>query len=53
MNLFARKDMLPFNSFFVDDQGRLKATSKNGRFYQVRFKESGYAEVIAYRMVWE
>ncbi len=97
MNLFARKDMLPFNSFFVDDEGRLfvmtyeqedhegsyihdvfnkdgaliarvplgkygilgrslnplKATSKNGRFYQVRFKESGYAEVIAYRMVWE
>ena len=97
MNLFARKDMLPFNSFFVDDEGRLfvmtyeqedhkgtyihdvfnkdgaliarvplgkygilgrslnplKATSENGRFYQVRFKENGYAEVIAYRMVWE
>jgi hypothetical protein len=31
----------------------LKATSENGRFYQVRFKKSGYAEVIAYRMVWE
>lgn len=97
MNLFSRKDMLPFNSFFVDDEGRLfvmtyeqgdhkdsyihdvfnkdgalmarvplgkygilgrslnplKATSENGRFYQVRFKESGHAEVIAYRMVWE
>jgi hypothetical protein len=97
MNLFARKDMLPFNSFFVDDEGRLfvmtyepgndqdayihdvfdrdgvlvarvplgkygilgrsmnplRATSKNGRFYRVRFKESGYAELVVYKMLWE
>jgi hypothetical protein len=97
MNLFARKDMLPFNSFFVDDEGRLfvmtyepgndqdayihdvfdrdgvlvarvplgkygilgrsmnplRATSKNGRFYRVRFKESGHAELVVYKMLWE
>ncbi len=97
LNLFARKDMLPFNSFFVDREGRLfvmtyeqgenkdsyihdvfnrdgvliarvpldtygilgrtlnplRATSRNGRFYQVRFKENGFAELIVYRMLWE
>ena len=30
-----------------------RATAKNGRFYRLRFKESGYPELIVYRMVWE
>jgi hypothetical protein len=97
LNLFARKDMLPFNTFFVDDEGRLfvmtyeqsknqdeyihdvfnkdgvliarvplgkygilgrslnplRATAKNGRFFRLAFKESGYPELIVYRMLWE
>lgn len=97
LNLFARKDMLPFNSFFIDDEGRLfvmtyehgtspdeyihdvfdrdgvliarvalgkygilgrslnplRATATNGRFYRIRFKDSGYPELIVYRMEWE
>ena len=30
----------------------LRATAKNGRFYRLRFKENGYAEVIVSRMEW-
>jgi hypothetical protein len=95
--LVVAKDMLPVNSFFVDDGGRLfamtyeqganpdeyihdvfnsegvliarvplgkygilgralnplRATARNGRFYRLRFKESGFAELIVYRMMWE
>jgi hypothetical protein len=32
---------------------RQRATATNGRFYRLRFKESGYPELIVYRMVWE
>jgi hypothetical protein len=97
LNLFARQDMPPFNSFFPDDEGRLfvmtyeqgqsqdefvhdvfnadgvligrvplgkygilgrslnhqRATATNGRFYRLRFKESGYPELIVYRMLWD
>jgi 6-bladed beta-propeller len=97
LNLFVLKDMPPFNSFFVDEAGRLfvmtyernengegfvhdvfnrdgilmarvplgnygilgralnhlRATATNGRFYRLWFKESGYPELIVYRMVWE
>jgi len=30
----------------------LRATAKNGRFYRLRLKENGYAEVIVSRMEW-
>ncbi len=30
----------------------LRTTAKNGKFYRLRFKESGYPELIVYRMVW-
>ena len=97
LNLFVPKDMPPFNSFFVDEAGRLfvmtyersqsaagyihdvfnadgiliarvglgdygimgralnhlRATARNGRFYRLRFKESGYPELIVYRMTWD
>ena len=96
LNLVPLSDMPPFNSFFLDDEGRLfvmtyeqgenpdeyihdvfnkdgvliarvplgkygimgralnplRATAKNGRFYRLRFKENGYAEVIISRMEW-
>lgn len=32
---------------------RQRATATNGRFYRLWFKESGYPELIVYRMVWE
>jgi len=97
MNLVARQDTPPFNSFFPDDEGRLyvmtyeqgqsqddiihdvfnkdgvlvarvplgkygilgralnhlRTTARNGRLYRLHFKESGYPELIVYRMVWE
>jgi len=97
LNLFVLKDMPPFNSFFLDEAGRLfvmtyersengegfvhdvynadgifitriglgdygimgralnhlRATATNGRFYRLQFKDSGYPELIVYRMVWE
>lgn len=31
---------------------RQRAISTNGRFYRLRFKESGYPELIVYRMLW-
>lgn len=96
-NLYVLKNMPPFNSFFIDDGGRLfvmtyeqgenkdefihdifnpdgvfiarirlgkygilgralnhlKATASNGRFYRLMLKESGYPEVIVYRMKWQ
>jgi hypothetical protein len=96
-SILVAKEMLPVNSFFVDDAGRLfamtyeqranpdeyvhdvfnsdgvliarvplgkygilgralnplRGTARNGRFYRLRFKESGYPELIVYRMVWE
>ena len=96
-SLVVAKEMLPVNSFFVDDTGRLfvmtyeqgaspdeyihdvfnsdgilmarvslgkygilgpelnplRAASINGRFYRLRFKESGFPELIVYRMMWE
>jgi hypothetical protein len=96
-NLYVIKNMPPFNSFFIDDGGRLfvmtyeqgenkdefihdifnpdgvfigrvslgkygilgralnhlNATAANGRFYRLTFKESGYPEVIVYRMEWQ
>jgi hypothetical protein len=97
LNLFVLKDMPPFNSFFVDEAGRLfvmtyersengdgfvhdvfnadgifiariglgrygilgralnhqRATAANGRFYRLCFKESGYPELVVYRMLWK
>jgi hypothetical protein len=32
---------------------RQRATATKGRFYRLWFKESGYPELIVYRMVWE
>jgi len=96
LNLFVLKDTPPFNSFFVDEAGRLfvmtyersengkgfihdvfsadgifiariglgrygilgralnhqRATAANGRFYRLFFKDSGYPELIVYRMLW-
>ena len=96
LNLYARSDTPPFNSFFTDDEGRLfvmtyerdpstgdyihdvydkdgvlivrapigasgilaralnplRAAARNGRYYRLTFKESGYPELIVYRMVW-
>jgi hypothetical protein len=31
----------------------LKTTAANGRFYRLMFKESGYPEVVVYRMEWQ
>lgn len=31
----------------------LRAAAANGRFYRLAFKESGYPELIVYRMVWK
>jgi hypothetical protein len=31
----------------------LRATTANGRFYRLCFKESGYPELIVYRMLWK
>jgi hypothetical protein len=31
----------------------LRATATKGRFYRLRFKESGFPELIVYRMIWE
>jgi hypothetical protein len=31
----------------------LRVTATNGRFYRIRFKDSGYPELIVYRMEWE
>ncbi|MEW5901225.1 MAG: hypothetical protein AB1715_07175, partial [Acidobacteriota bacterium] len=28
------------------------AVAKNGRYYRLRYKESGHAELIVYRMIW-
>jgi hypothetical protein len=97
LNLFVLKEMPPFNSFFVDEAGRLfvmtyekgengaafihdvfdpggifiarvalgaygilgrslnrqRASSANGRFYRLHFKENGYPELIVYKMTWK
>lgn len=96
-NLHSLKYTPPFNSFFIDDDGRLfvmtyeqdvdkegyihdvfnseglfigrksidkysklgrflnqlRATSKNNRFYHLRYKEDGNLELVVYKMRWE
>jgi len=49
----ARKSMTSFSKWMYPGQSLNNAKAKNGHFYCIREKESGYKELVVYKMNWE
>jgi len=48
-----RKSMLGYGNWIYPGSSLNRAKAKNNRFYCIREKESGFKELVVYKMIWE
>lgn len=52
-NIFVARISLGNPGFFPNNWNNQFATARNKRLYYIRYKESGYRELVVYKMMWE